>query len=51
MYVVWDIWSFRNSLLHEKGGVNESTTNKEVNLQIREEFTIGPANLQEKDKK
>ena len=51
MYVAWDIWNFRNSLLHDKGGVNERATNKELNLQIREEFTIGTANLQDKDKK
>ena len=50
MYVVWDIWNFRNSLLHDKGGVNDRATNKELNLQIREEFTFGSANLQGKDK-
>ena len=33
-----------------KGGVNERATNKELNLQIREEFTFGSANLQGKDK-
>ena len=46
---VWDIWSFRNSLIHGKGGVNQRATNKELNEEIRIQFNIGLKNLLKKD--
>lgn len=51
MYTVWDIWKYRNALLFVKGGATERATNKELDLQIREEFTISTANLKAEDKK
>ena len=47
---VWDIWDFRNSLVHRKGGVFQRATNNELDSQIRDEFIIGFDNLQDKDK-
>ena len=47
---VWDIWDFRNSLVHGKGGVLQRATNNELDLHIREAFTICFENFQDKDK-
>ena len=47
---VWDIWDFCNSLVHGKGGVFQRATNSELDSDIRDEFTIGFANFQDKDK-
>ena len=41
LYVVWDIWNFRNFLVHGKGGINDKAVHKELNFQIRQQFTIG----------
>ena len=49
MMTVWDIWNFRNSLIHGTGGVNQRATNKELNEEIRIQFNIGLQNLLEKD--
>ena len=46
---VWDIWNFRNLLIHGKGGVNQRATNKELNEEIRIQFNIGLKNLLKKD--
>ena len=48
---VWDIWNFRNALVHGKGGVFQRATNSELDFQIREEFTIGFENFCDEDKK
>ena len=40
LYVVWDIWSFRNSLVHGKGRVNDKAIHKELNFRTRQQFTI-----------
>ena len=48
---VWDIWNFRNALVHGKGGVFQRATNSELDFQIREEFTIGFENFRDEDKK
>ena len=45
MNVVWDIWNFRNFLIHGKRGINDRARHKELNFQIRQQFTIGFENL------
>ena len=45
MLTVWDIWNFRNSLVHGLGGVNERARHKELNFQINQQFQIGFDNL------
>ena len=39
--VVWDIWNFRNSLIHGMGGINDRARHKELNTQIKQQFEIG----------
>ena len=51
LYVVWDIWNFRNSLVHGKGGINDKAAHKELNFQIRQQFTIGFQNLLLRDRR
>ena len=51
LYVVWDIWSFRNSLIHGKGGINDKAAHKELNFQLRQQFTIGFQNLLTRDRR
>ena len=49
MMTVWDIWNFRNSLIHGKGGVNQRAKNKDLNEDIRIQLDIGLQNLLKKD--
>ena len=39
--VLWNIWNYRNSLVYGKGGINDRERHKELNFQIRQQFTIG----------
>ena len=39
--ICWDVWDFRNTLIHGKGGTVDRATNKELNFQIRQEFIRG----------
>ena len=48
--ICWDVWDFRNTLIHGKGGVVDRATNKELNFQIRQEFIRGRRNLLKVDK-
>ena len=48
--ICWDVWDFRNTLIHGKGGVVDCATNKELNFQIRQQFIRGKRNLLPKDK-
>ena len=41
MLTVWDIWDFRNSLVHGLGDINERARHKELNYQIKQQFQIG----------
>ena len=47
---MWDIWNFRNALVHGKGGVFQRANNRELDSQIEQEFIIGFANILPKDK-
>ena len=41
LLTAWDIWDFRNSLVHGLGGINERARHKELNFQIKQQFQIG----------
>ena len=49
--ICWDVWDFRNTLIHGKGGVVDCATNKELDFQIRQQFFRGKRNLLPRDKK
>ena len=48
--IVWDLWSFRNKLVHGPKGIEESERHKELNSKIEEEYSKGSLTLIEKDK-
>lgn len=50
LLINWDIWDFRNDLIHGKGGINDRARNKELSFQIRQHFLIGSAELRKEDK-
>ena len=48
--IVWDLWSFRNKLVHGPKGIEESERHKKLNSKIEEEYSKGSLTLIEKDK-
>ena len=48
--IVWDLWSFRNELVHGPKGIEESERHKELNSKIEQEHSKGSLTLIEKDK-
>ena len=51
MNMVWDLWNFRNGLVHGKGGVKDRAIHKELSSQIRQQFTIGFVDLLTADRR
>ena len=49
--ICWDVWDFRNTLIHGKGGSVDRATNRELNFQIRQQFIRGKRDLLKDDKK
>ena len=49
--ICWDVWDFRNTLIHGKGGSVDCATNRELNFQIRQQFIRGKRDLLKDDKK
>ena len=43
--IVWDIWSFRNELVHGPKGLEEQETHKTLNKKLIEEYNKGSGNL------
>ena len=50
LLICWDVWDFRNNLIHGKGGQTDRARNKELCFQIRQQMTIGCSDLQQEDK-
>ena len=50
MHLTYEIWDFRNHLVHGKGGTKEQAINKELNFQIHQQFCIGGNDLLQADK-
>ena len=50
LLINWEVWDFRNELIHGKGGKIDRARNKELSFQIRQQFLIGSAELRKEDK-
>ena len=50
LLICWDIWDFRNTLIHGKGGCTDRAKNRELCFQIRQQMTIGCSDLHANDK-
>lgn len=48
--IVWDIWSFRNELVHGPKGIEEQETHKNLNKKLEEEYNRGSGNLLPEEK-
>ena len=48
--IVWDIWSFRNELVHASKGLEEQETHKTLNKKLIEEYNKGNRNSLLEDK-
>ena len=50
MLITWDMWQFRNSVIHGPSGPIAQQQHHELDLQIDEEWALGSADLQRSDK-
>lgn len=48
--IVWDIWSFRNKLVHGPKGLEEQETYKTLNKKLIDKYNKGSGNLLLEDK-
>ena len=48
--IAWDIWSFRNELVHGPKGLEEQDAHKRLNEKLEKEYSKGSGNLLPEDK-